>query len=76
MVYFRHRPLRAEARAVQAEQARMQVSREELVESYRQFSDEELLLLVKAGSLTELAQEVAANEIRSRGLRRMDRNAP
>jgi len=45
----------------------MQVSREELVESYRQLSDEELLQLLQAGSLTELAQEVAVNELRSRG---------
>jgi len=46
----------------------MQVSREELVESFGQLSDEELLERVRAGTLTELAREVAANELRLRGL--------
>jgi hypothetical protein len=46
----------------------MEVSREELEESYRQLSDEELLGRVTAGTLTDLALDVAASELRSRGI--------
>jgi hypothetical protein len=46
----------------------MEVSREELANSFRELSDEELLARVKAGTLTDLALEVAASEFRSRGL--------
>ena len=46
----------------------MEVSREELANSFRELSDEELLARVKAGTLTDLALEVAASELRSRRL--------
>ena len=43
----------------------MEVSREELANSFRELSDEELLARVKAGTLTDLALEVAASEERA-----------
>jgi len=47
----------------------MEVSREELATSFRELSDEELLARVQAGNLTDLALDVAASELRSRGLK-------
>ena len=46
----------------------MEVSREELAKSFRELSDGELLARVQAGTLTDLAADVAANELRARGL--------
>jgi hypothetical protein len=46
----------------------MEVSREELTNSIRELSDEELLARVKAGNLTDLGLDVAVSELRSRGL--------
>jgi len=40
----------------------MEVTKEELEASFRQLSDEELLERIKAGTLTELATEVATRE--------------
>jgi hypothetical protein len=47
----------------------MEVSREELAKNYRELSDEELLARVQAGTLTDLAMDVAASELRARGLK-------
>ena len=46
----------------------MEVSREELVNSVRELSDEELLARVKTGNLTDLGLDVAVSELRARGL--------
>lgn len=46
----------------------MEVSREELAKNFRELSDEELLARVQAGTLTDLAADVASSELQSRGL--------
>lgn len=46
----------------------MDVSREELRESFRGFSDEELLRHFKSGTLTPLAADVASEALRLRGI--------
>ncbi len=46
----------------------MKISREDLTERFRSFSDEELLSRAGSGTLTPLAQEVAEAELRSRGM--------
>jgi hypothetical protein len=46
----------------------MEVSREEIANSFRELSDEELLVRVKAGNLTDVGLDVAVSELRSRGL--------
>jgi hypothetical protein len=46
----------------------MEVSKEELANSFRKLSDEELLTTVQAGTLTDLAADIAASELRARGL--------
>lgn len=43
-------------------------NREDLIERYQQFSDEELLKLFTSGNLTELAKSVALKEIKARRL--------
>lgn len=44
----------------------MNTNREDLIERYQQFSDEELLKIFTSGNLTELAQSVALNEVKAR----------
>lgn len=46
----------------------MEVSKEELADSCRELSDEELLARVSAGNLTDLGLDVAVSELRLRGL--------
>ena len=46
----------------------MEVSREELAKNFRELSNEELLARVQAGTLTDLAADVAVSELRTRGL--------
>lgn len=46
----------------------MDVSREDLIERFREFSDDELLRHFQSGSLTPLAAEVAGEALRSRGI--------
>lgn len=46
----------------------MEVSREDLVERFRERSDEELLSHLRSRDLTPLAAEVAASTLNSRGL--------
>jgi hypothetical protein len=47
---------------------RVDVSRDELIIRFRDFSDEELLDRLQAGTLTPLAAEVASAELLSRGI--------
>jgi hypothetical protein len=44
------------------------VDKEDLARRYRDISDEELLRMASSGNLTTLAQDVAAAELRSRGI--------
>lgn len=46
----------------------MNVSRDELRERFREFSDEELLRHLRSGTLTPLAAEVASEALRRRGI--------
>lgn len=46
----------------------MDVSREDLIERFREFSDEELLRHFQSGTLTALAADVAGEALRSRGI--------
>ena len=44
------------------------MDKEDLARRYRDISDEELLRMASSGNLTTLAQDVAAAELRSRGI--------
>jgi hypothetical protein len=46
----------------------MDINKEELASRYREMSDDELLRRVTAGTLTELAQEIASAELAARGI--------
>lgn len=46
----------------------MEVSRQELAERFRDFTDEELVRHLQSEALTPLATEVATDELRSRGI--------
>ena len=46
----------------------MTITRENLLERFRLFNDQELLDLFQSGDLTDLAKEVAADELRQRGV--------
>jgi len=47
----------------------MDVTRQDLIEHYRNVSDEELLARASSGELTSMAQNIADTEIRQRGLK-------
>lgn len=46
----------------------MNIPKEELVARFRELADEELVRRVEGGTLTELARQVAEEEMRTRGL--------
>lgn len=46
----------------------MKVTREDLLATYRDLVDEELVRLLQSGTLTELAVDVAEGELRERGI--------
>jgi hypothetical protein len=54
----------------------MEITREQLVERFRTLSDDEVVRRAQSGSLTELAKEVAADELSSRGIRLAEPEPP